>query len=319
MVKKYKYLYGPVPSRRLGLSLGIDVMPVKVCTLDCVYCQIGKTTKKTLERKEYLPIDPIIEELKQRLTEPLTADYITLSGSGEPTLNARFGELIERVKALTSIPIAVLTNGTLLTDPSVRNACARADIVIPSLDAADENTFQNINHPHPDIKIDPIIKGLIEFRNQYHGQIWLEVFFVEGMNTEPKQIENIKNAIEKIRPDKVQLNTAVRPTAEPSIKKVKLEKLRDIAEQLAPNAEVIADFYNLLTCSDSISDISKKLDQGILETLLSILRRRPCTLEDIITIASITPSLASKYIAAMQQHQLIITEQKANKTFYKAK
>ncbi|MHC4293480.1 MAG: radical SAM protein, partial [Planctomycetota bacterium] len=129
MAKKYQYLYGPVPSRRLGLSLGVDIMPAKICTLDCIYCQVGKTTNKTLQRKAYIHIEPIIIELTQRLDEGLTADYITLSGWGEPTLNERFGELIDRIKAITSIPVAVLTNGTLLIDPVVRQACSKADVV----------------------------------------------------------------------------------------------------------------------------------------------------------------------------------------------
>jgi len=319
MAKRYKYLYGPVPSRRLGLSLGIDIMPVKICPLDCVYCQVGKTTDKTLQRKEYIPIEPIITEIEQRLEEGLTADYITISGSGEPTLNEGLGELIDRIKALTSIPIAVLTNGTLLTEPAVRLACSKADVVIPSLDAADQRTFQSINRPHKKLNIKDIIEGLVKFREQYLGQIWLEVLLVQGLNTESGRIENIKKAVNKIRPDKVQLNTAVRPTAETGIKKLSNQELIDIAAKIGMNAEVIADFSDGLSTVGCQADIHKPFDSDIMQTVLSILKRRPCTLEDITATTSISSSLASKYIDELLRQKKILAEQKANKTFYRAK
>jgi wyosine [tRNA(Phe)-imidazoG37] synthetase (radical SAM superfamily) len=319
MAKKYKYLYGPVPSRRLGLSLGVDIMPVKICTLDCVYCQVGKTTNKTLERKAYIHIEPIIAELMQRLDEGLIADYITLSGSGEPTLNERFGELIDKIKALTSIPVAVLTNGTLLIDPVVRHACSKADVVIPSLDAADQKTFQDINRPNSELNIEDVIEGLVKFREEYSGRIWLEVFLVENLNTQPEQIKSIKNAIEKIRPDKVQLNTAVRPTAETGIKKVSEQRLFDIAAKISANAEVIADFSEYTTDPDCPFNNGTSIDPDVVQTVLSILKRRPCTLEDIASAASIPLNLTSKYITELLRLNQIYTEQKANKTFYRAR
>ena len=318
MTQEYKYLYGPVPSRRLGLSLGVDIMPAKVCTLDCLYCQIGKTTNKTLTRKEYLPVKPVLEELKERLEEGLTADYITLSGSGEPTLNERFGELIDGIKAVTSIPVAVLTNGTLLMEPPVRQACAKADVVIPSLDAGDQETFVLINRPHSELSIDKIIDGLVLFRQEYAGQIWLEVFFVESVNTGADQIESIKRAIEKIRPDKIQLNTAVRPTVETVVEKLSNQKLQDIAQMIGFDAEVIADFSNHFTCAENPFDSRNVFDPHVMQTVLSLLKRRPCSLEDVSTTASISPNLAVKYIAELLKQGRIQTEQKANKTFYSA-
>jgi wyosine [tRNA(Phe)-imidazoG37] synthetase (radical SAM superfamily) len=319
MAERYKYLYGPVPSRRLGLSLGIDIMPVKICTLDCVYCQVGKTTDKTLQRKEYIPIKPIISELEQRLEEDLTANYITLSGSGEPTLNEGLGELINEIKALTSIPVAVLTNGTLLIEPAVRQACSKADVVIPSLDAADQSTFEKINRPHKKLNIKDIIKGLVKFREQYMGQIWLEILLVQGLNTESEQIENIRKAVKEIRPDKVQLNTAIRPTAETDIKKLSNQDLIDIAAEIGMDVEVIADFSDSLSAAGCQADIQNSFDSDILQTVLSILKRRPCTLEDISVAASISQNLTSKYITELLQQKKILAEQKANKTFYRAK
>ena len=172
-----------MPSRRLGRSLGVDIVPRKVCTLDCVYCQVGRSTEITVERKEYVAIEPVISELKSRIAKGLQADFITISGSGEPTLNSRLGDLIGEIKKITNIPIAVLTNGTLFFDASVRADCAKADVVLPSLDAGDEATFQKINRPHKDISIEKLISGLCQFRREYKGQIWLEVFFIEGINT----------------------------------------------------------------------------------------------------------------------------------------
>ncbi len=237
MASEKKNFYGPVPSRRLGLSYGVDIVPFKVCTLDCVYCQLGKTTDRTIKRKDYGPIEPILAELREIVAEGLEADFITIAGSGEPTLNSRLGELIDGIKKITDIPVAILTNGTLLYKEDVRADCAKADVVMPSLDAGDEQTFQKVNRPHRDISIENLISGLCAFRDEFAGRIWLEVFFAEGLNTEAEQIAKIKAAIELIRPDKIQLNTAVRPTAEADIKKLDAEKLQAIA---LPNPAYLA-------------------------------------------------------------------------------
>ena len=164
MGQQYKYLYGPVPSRRLGRSLGIDIVPPKICTLDCVYCQIGRTTQKTLERAEYVPVDEVAGEVKLRLAEGLEADFLTIGGSGEPTLNSRLGRLIDQIKGLTDIPVAVLTNGSLLYEEEVRQACAKADVVLPSLDAPDSETFEKVNRPQEGLGFDRFLGGLCEFR-----------------------------------------------------------------------------------------------------------------------------------------------------------
>ena len=182
MTNRKKFFYGPVPSRRLGLSFGVDIVPFKVCTLDCVYCQLGKTLTKTIERMDYGPIEPILAELRETLDKGLNTNFITIAGSGEPTLNLRLGELIEGIKKITDIPVAVLTNGTLFYQKDVRNDCAKADVVMPSLDAGDEETFQQINRPHGDINIKNLISGLSKFRDEFNGQIWLEVFFIENFN-----------------------------------------------------------------------------------------------------------------------------------------
>jgi wyosine [tRNA(Phe)-imidazoG37] synthetase (radical SAM superfamily) len=309
VAEEKKYLYGPVPSRRLGLSLGVDIMPFKVCTLDCIYCQLGKTSEKTIERKHYFDVEVVLAELKEKLVEGLGADFITISGSGEPTLNAGLGRLIEGIKKITNIPVAVLTNGTLLTDKTVRADCARADVVVPSLDAGDEQTFRKINRPHKDISIENLIAGLCAFRNEFTGQMWLEVFFIEGFNTDSEQIGKIRDAIELIRPDKVQLNTAVRPAAEPGVKRLAAEKLQAIAKELGEKCEVVADFSR----ERYTGDIERKA-----EDVLSMLKRRPCSLNDICSGLGIGRNEALKYVGHFQQQGLVHTEEKDGIIFFKA-
>ena len=308
MASEKKYFYGPVPSRRLGRSYGVDIVPFKVCTLDCVYCQLGKTTDRTIKRKDYGPIEPILAELRETLAEGLEADFITIAGSGEPTLNSRLGELIDGIKKITDIPVAILTNGTLLYKEDVRADCANADVLMPSLDAGDEQTFQRINQPHRDISIENVISGLCAFRDEFAGRIWLEVFFVEGLNTDAEQIAKIRDAIELIRPDKIQLNTAVRPTAEADIMKLDAEKLQAIAARLGPKCEVVADF--------SLSHHGKSFGNKA-EDVLSILKRRPCSLNDICSGLGIGRNEALKYVTGLQHKGIIHSEKKDGRIFFK--
>jgi len=309
MTGKKTYLFGPVPSRRLGLSLGVDIIPFKVCSLDCMYCQIGRTTEKTIERKDYVPVEEVLNELKGRLADGVRADFITISGSGEPTLNISLGKVVEGIKAITDIPVAILTNGTLFTEKSVRQDCAKADVVLPSLDAADAETFERINRPYADINIENVISGLCTFREEFGGEIWLEVFVIEGVNIEPEQIGAIKSAIERIRPDKVQLNTAVRPTADSGIQRIKKENLLQIAEQLGHDCEVVADFAD-----DRLGD-DMKIEA---KDLLSMLKRRPCTLDDICVGLGVHRNEALKYIAHLQEQGVISSEYRGETVFFKA-
>jgi len=309
VAEEKKYLYGPVPSRRLGYSLGVDIVPFKLCTLDCIYCQLGRTSNKTIERRDYVPVEAVLAELRGKLAEGLPADFIAISGSGEPTLNSRLGELIDGIKKITDIPVAILTNGTLLYRQDVRADCAKADVVIPSLDAGDGQTFQKINRPHKDISIEKLISGLRTFRNEFAGRIWLEVFFVEGLNTDAEQIAKIKDAIEHIRPDKVQLNTAVRPTADAGIKRLDAEKLQSIALRLGDKAEVAADF--------SPGRCGKHIESKA-EDVLSMLKRRPCSLNDICSGLGIHRNEAVKYITHFQQQGVVGSSEKDGTTFFKA-
>lgn len=320
---KRKYLYGPVPSRRLGRSVGVDIVPFKVCTLDCVYCQLGRTIKTTIKRRNYAPIDLVLTELREVLDENVEADFITIAGSGEPTLHAQLGRLIDGIKEITNTTIAVLTNGTLLYRPDVRADCAKADVVMPSLDAGDEQTFQKINRPNPDINVEKLISGLIKLRNEFSGQIWLEIFFIEDINTGDHQLTILKDVIQRIRPDKIHLNTAVRPTADPTIKRLEAEQLQGIAMRLGPNCEVIAGFSQTQGDRSSPTDSQETIaPHHIASTkaaaLLSMLKRRPCSLNDICASLGIKHNEALKHISDLQQRGLIRSESKGGNLFFKS-
>jgi len=323
VAEEKKCLFGPVPSRRLGLSLGIDIVPFKTCSLDCVYCQLGRTAEKTVERRDYLAVKPVLDELKERLAGGIKADFITISGSGEPTLNSRLGEFIAGIKKITNIPLAILTNGTLLYREDVRADCAKADVVLPSLDAGDMQTFEKVNRPHGDISIERLISGLCAFRKDYTGLIWLEVFLVEGLNTTAGAIGKIKDAIEKIRPDKVQLNTAVRPTAEAGIKKLDPERMQTIADRLGQSCEVevVADFAldaaGIEAGAKNIYGLHFGQNHKV-ETLLSMLKRRPCSLNDICAALGLHRNEALKYLGHLQSRGDIDSEQRDGVLFFKA-
>jgi len=237
-----KYLYGPVKSRRLGNSLGISLTPYKTCDFDCVYCQLGRTTNLTLERKEYIKINDIIAELKVWLENNQEAaqglEYITLSGSGEPTLNAKLAELISEIKNLTPLKIAVLTNSSLLSDNQVRGQLLAADLIVPSLDAVTQQLFIRIDRPHPDISVENVIEGLVALRREFRGKIWLEVMLAKGINDDIRHIRKLKEVIERINPDKVQLNSPVRTTAEKGVLPVAKSKLKKIKEILGEKVEI---------------------------------------------------------------------------------
>ena len=310
MDKKNQYIFGPVASRRLGLSLGIDIVPLKSCTLDCVYCQLGRSSDLTNERLDCMPVADVISQLKAKIEQGGKADYITISGSGEPTLNLSLGKIIDEIKKLTKIPIAILTNGTLFYDPAVRADCGKADVVLPSLDAGDAETFAKINRPHKAMHFDTIVEGLCRFRKEFKGQIWLEVFIVEGVNTSDAQLANIKQSIERIKPDKVQLNTAVRPTTEAGIAAVAAEKMAIIAKKIGFNAEVIADYPKEKFTSD------RHIDR---DSVLALLHRHPCSLDDVCSGLTIDHNEASKHLTALLELGIIISEQKGDKFFYKVK
>ena len=269
---KESCLYGPVPSRRLGFSLGIDLLPYKTCSMDCVYCQLGANPKKRIRRKKFIPVREVLGQIKRALAGGQRIDCLTFSGSGEPLLHAGLGEIIAGIKKMTAIPVVILTNSSLLANPQVRRDLRAADIVAPSLDAATSAVFAKINRPHPSLTVRKIIEGLVRFRKEYKGRIWLEVMLVKGVNDGLPHLKKLKEAIAMIRPDKVQLNTVVRPPAEISARALTLEELEKIKSFLGPKAEIIADFR----LRDQVASGG---DTG--EAILSTVKRRPMTAQDI--------------------------------------
>lgn len=305
--EKREYVFGPVPSRRLGRSLGVDLVPFKTCPYDCVYCQLGRTTNKTIQRKEWVPIDLIINELKAKLKSK--PDYITLSGSGEPTLFSRLEELIFKIKDITDIPVAVLTNGSLLWLPEVRNALKVADLVVPSLDAGSSRIFEYVNRPHCDITFSKMLDGLVEFRSEYNGKCWLEVFILAGVNTSKIEINNLKACINLISPDKVQVNTVTRPPAESFAEPVSQKQLQAITEKLYDNAEVIADYRN----------VHKQQDFTVhCDDVLTLLKRRPCSIEDIASGLGLHRNEVVKYVEELSSKGEVGAESQNQQIYYKA-
>jgi wyosine [tRNA(Phe)-imidazoG37] synthetase (radical SAM superfamily) len=307
MADKKNYVFGPVPSRRLGLSLGIDIVPLKSCSLDCVYCQLGRSSDLTIERRSFVPIDAVVSQIQHKIEKGPRPDYLTISGSGEPTLNVELGSLIGKIRNFTEIPVAIITNGTLMYIPEVRSDCAKANVVLPSLDAGDEETFAKINRPHKGIHFDAVVSGLVNFRKEYAGQVWLEVFMIEDINTSDSSISNIRKQIALIRPDKVQLNTAVRPTTETGIRAISPDRMEELAKKIGFNAEVIADFAKAT---------SRKLHASE-SSIIEMLQRRPCSLNDICSGLGIPADEAIQLITNLTKQSRITSDDQNGTIFFK--
>lgn len=299
------HVYGPVPSRRIGRSLGVDVIPYKTCSYDCIYCQLGRTTVKTVTPGLWTTPGEILEEIQTHLTS--RPDYITLGGSGEPTLYEPIGELIAGIKRLSSIPVAVLTNGSLLWCAGIREKLLEADLVILSLDAGDEVLFQAVNRPHADLSLEMVHEGLVAFREDYRGQYWMEVFLLAGYTDQERDIRDIARRVNAIRPDRVQLNTVARPPAESYARPVPREDLERSFEYFDPSAEVIADRPEEM--SKSGYGISE-------EQVLEMLRRRPCTIDDLARGLGVHRHEVAKMVGRLSSRHALTNEILAGKEYF---
>ncbi len=267
------YVYGPIPSRRLGLSLGLNIVPRKTCTLNCIYCQCGKTTKMTVVRESFFPVEEIIQQVREIIKEK-RIDFLTFSGEGEPTLNKDIGKIIRRLKREFPFPVAVITNSTLLFDPDVRRDLYPADLIVPSLDAGDQATFRRVNRCHRILKIDKIIAGIKAFRRYYQGKIWLEIMLVKNINDAPEHLMKLRRLVYEIKPDRVHLNTVVRPPAEKFARPLSLDDLQQIKMLFGPNTEI----------PESPLPKTQKLFRGDIEkTILAIVNNRPVTEQDLVS------------------------------------
>jgi wyosine [tRNA(Phe)-imidazoG37] synthetase (radical SAM superfamily) len=307
--KNFQHVYGPVPSRRLGRSLGIDLVPYKTCTYDCIYCHLGRTTNKTLERKEYVKTADILRELELKLAGSDDLDYISLAGSGEPTLNSGFGDLILKIKRLTKIPVAILTNGSLFWMSDVRDALMPADLVLPSLDAGDQLLFRYVNRPHKDISFERMADGLALFADRYKGEIWLEVLLLGGVTGIPDEVEKISSIIRRIKPARTQVNTVVRPPAETFAAALSRDQILALKRTIPGRVEIINDIQpgDWATLSDANAGVSD---------VLSLISRRPCTGQDVACSLGLRISEAIKYLDALRIAGKVASVRIHDETFY---
>lgn len=307
----YKYLFGPVPSRRLGMSLGVDLVPKKVCSLDCVYCEAGKTTKLTTDRMEYIKTDKIKNELTDYFKNNPDPDYITFSGYGEPTLNNYIGEILNFIKEnKPQIPVAVITNGTLFYDKDVRQAISGADLVLPSLDAATEKVFRKLNRPANNLSFEDYISGLIDFSKEFKGKIWLEVFILPGYNDSENELTELKKLIQEINPDSVQLNTLDRPGT--------VQNLRGATKK---ELEHVVNFWNLNNVTIIASPPERKKIQTYRtdteSAILKTISRRPCTIDDLAKTLGLHVNDVKKYLDILESENKIKTTKQERGYFYR--
>ncbi len=307
----YRYLFGPVPSRRLGRSLGIDLVPQKTCTFDCAYCECGRTTVLTLERREYVPTDRVIAEIDDCLAKAPDIDYVTFAGSGEPTLHSGIGDIISFIKdRYPRYRVAVLTNGALFVDPDVRAALMRADLVVPSLDAVSEDIFRDINRPSPGITAGQVVAGLVAFSREFPGTIWLEVFIVPGKNDTDEELLRLRDAVAVIAPDRVQVNTLDRPGTDIRVRRASPRTLERARTIIGGNAEVIGAASCEPATAPEMRDVT--------DMLLATLRRRPCTVADLSRISGLRPAEVTKHLRILEEKGAVEPVREQRGVFYRA-
>ena len=293
-VSPCRHVYGPVASKRLGRSLGIDLVPYKTCTYDCIYCQLGRTTNKASRRQSYMALDEILAELEIKLKTGPEPDYISVAGSGEPTLNRDIGGLIKAIKRMTGIPVAVITNGSLLWQNDVREDLMDADVVLPSLDAGDEAVFEYVNHPDTRISFEKMVSGLVDFTKIFSGEVWLEVFLLAGVTALPSEVEKIAAVVRHVSPKRTQLNTVSRPPAQEFADPVSAVQMERFKGCFPGTVEVIGNQ------ADALSPVS----EGEISTardILDLLARRPCTIEGVASGLGLAPAEALKHLESLRQ------------------
>ncbi len=287
-------LFGPVPSRRLGRSLGIDVIPPKTCTLDCLYCESGSTTCLTVRRRAFVSPQRVLRELEDFLeTHPGGVDALTFSAAGEPTLYEPLGDLVEAVKSrFPDHPLVMLTNGTLLWDPAVRRALLQVDRVIPSLDAADERTFQALNRPHPKLNLDRLIEGLTAFRREYKGQYHLEIVLVRGFNDSEAHLQALSRWVDKIRPDRVELNTVVRPPARSGITGLSPQEMMRAASFFPKDRTDVIGTFTKKAPLEASADLEQRIAR--------LVRRRPCPISEMAEALGATMEQVRRSVSRLE-------------------
>lgn len=306
----YRHLYGPVPSRRLGSSLGVDIIPPKICSYNCIYCQLGCTTNQTVRRAEYISAAEVLEEVEKKLKEKRKPGYITLAGSGEPTLHSGIGYIIKGIKELTDIPVTVLTNGSLLWMDEVKEELMGADIVLPSLDAGDSHQFKYVNRPHWKISYPGMVQGIADFTKGFPGRVWLEVFLMGGVTDTPAEVRKIADKAGIISPDRIQLNTVCRPPAEQFSNAVPHDSMLQLRSLFPGKVEIIS--------GDGPDELSGEvLDEATGEDILDLISRRPCTSADVSVGLGIHLAEAVKHLQELIVSGRVIVEVTGGRSFYR--
>ncbi len=307
--ESYAYLFGPVPSRRLGLSLGVDLVPSKTCSLDCVYCESGPTTKLTVKRSTLVPTDAVIAEIDRYFEKHEAPDAVTFSGAGEPTLHSDIGKIADHIKKrCPGVRVVLLTNGTLFDREDVRRDAARMDLVIASFDAADKGVFSTLNRPHPSLDPAAMADGLVAFREAFGGDLWIEVFVVPGVNDHDAEVGCIAEVVKRIGPDRVQVNTLDRPGAESWVTPADKETLETVTVALGAG-EVIGAYRRRVETTGGEEDASSRI--------LEMVRRRPCTAEDLRESLGIAGGLIEEALEELVASGRIQGERLARGMFYK--
>ena len=283
------HIFGPVPSRRLGLSLGVDLIPLKTCTYNCLYCQVGRTTRQSLETESFVPVTEVLEELGKKL-EICSPDAITFSGSGEPTLSSDIDRVISFVKERTDTKTVILPNGSLLWREDVRHRISEADIIMPTLTTAFDETFRLLHEPHADLDLNTIVEGLKSLRQTYKGNLFLEVVLLAGFNDSEKELEGLRSMIDQISPDKIQLNTVVRPPSDPKAISLDIKRLEEIKSLFGEKAEIIAQAPLKHTRGE---------DETINATILEMAKRRPVRARDVVNVCDIPLEEADSLIKGL--------------------
>jgi wyosine [tRNA(Phe)-imidazoG37] synthetase (radical SAM superfamily) len=289
-----KYVFGPVPSRRLGQSLGIDPIPLKTCNWNCVYCQLGRTQPLTNQRKDYFPPQEILAEVRQSLDahQPGEIDWVTFVGSGEPLLHASIGWLVRQVKKITELPVAVITNGSLLYLPEVRQDLILADAVLPTVDAGIPELYRKINRPHPEITFERLVDGLVAFRKEYTGQLWVEVMLVRDINDTPQALWQIAKVLQKIKPDAVHINLPTRPPAETWVQPPREESRLQARAILGNVAEVV---------HPAVGSFDLSGYDNLVEAIIAIITRHPINQRELEqTLERWSPEQVSQTLAELE-------------------
>lgn len=277
-----RYIFGPVPSRRLGSSLGIDIVPHKICNLDCLYCEVGKTTRLTNKRSSYIDIEIMLKELEESYSQLKDhIDVVTITGAGEPTLNSDLHIIIKEIKKIVIHPIAILTNSTLIDDDSVQKALMDLDIIVPSVDAISMEVIKKINRPHKRLDWNNILKALKDFSNKYNGKIFIETLFVKGINNNEEELNRLADYFRELKYTKIQLNTVFRPPAYPDTRGLTGMELLDIAIFFRKKGLLVEPVGNF------IKEIPPHVSNNLKETIITLLKMRPCTMEDLRLLFSI--------------------------------